>query len=117
MIGRNCEHCGKLTKNPRFCDRSCAASFNNAKAPKRKPEHSCKGLRRTDHFWTTALPLVPGIGTGEGPAPASTPLPDLSARRHMRRGHGCSDFLDHGQYPSVFPSVARPILDPDLRPL
>ncbi len=38
-----CLSCGKETKNPKFCDRSCAAKFNNQKNPKRKPEHKCRG--------------------------------------------------------------------------
>jgi hypothetical protein len=38
-----CPACGKETKNPRFCDRSCAAKFNNQKSPKRKPEGKCRG--------------------------------------------------------------------------
>lgn len=37
----NCLYCGKVTSNPKFCSRSCAASYNNKKYPKRKPEGSC----------------------------------------------------------------------------
>lgn len=33
---RNCLKCGKFTGNPKFCDRSCSASYNNKKSPKRK---------------------------------------------------------------------------------
>ena len=36
-----CLFCNKETTNPKFCGRSCAASFNNKKVPKRKPEHKC----------------------------------------------------------------------------
>lgn len=25
----NCKYCGKITKNPKFCDSSCAATYNN----------------------------------------------------------------------------------------
>lgn len=32
----NCLHCNTPTDNPRFCTRSCAASYNNTKFPKRK---------------------------------------------------------------------------------
>ena len=36
-----CLFCEKHTSNPKFCSRSCAASYNNKKVPKRKPEHKC----------------------------------------------------------------------------
>lgn len=36
-----CQHCHKPTDNPRFCNRSCAASYNNRVAPKRKKEGVC----------------------------------------------------------------------------
>ena len=32
---RNCEHCGNKTKNLKYCSRSCAASVNGSKHPKR----------------------------------------------------------------------------------
>lgn len=31
----NCLECGKETKNPKFCNRSCSAKYNNRKYPKR----------------------------------------------------------------------------------
>ena len=31
-----CINCKNITKNPKFCSRSCAASYNNAIYPKRK---------------------------------------------------------------------------------
>lgn len=38
-----CLHCGKETINPKFCSRSCAASYNNKATPKRtKKERTCK---------------------------------------------------------------------------
>lgn len=33
-----CLFCGKKTGNPKFCDRSCAASYNNIEFPKRTVE-------------------------------------------------------------------------------
>lgn len=36
-----CRGCNRETPNPKFCSRSCAATFNNQKYPKRKPEGSC----------------------------------------------------------------------------
>lgn len=36
-----CQHCHKPTDNPRFCNRSCAASYNNRVSPKRKKEGVC----------------------------------------------------------------------------
>lgn len=38
----NCVVCERETSNPKFCSRSCAAKFNNARSPKRKPEGACK---------------------------------------------------------------------------
>ncbi|WP_225894357.1 HNH endonuclease [Atlanticothrix silvestris] len=39
----NCQHCGQNTTNPIFCSRSCAASYNNQKHPKRsKQKRLCK---------------------------------------------------------------------------
>jgi len=37
-----CENCGKTNANPRFCNRSCAATKNNIEVPKRKPEGNCE---------------------------------------------------------------------------
>lgn len=30
-----CKHCNQITTNPAFCSRSCAASYNNCKFPKK----------------------------------------------------------------------------------
>lgn len=38
-----CIMCNSQTSNPKFCNRSCAARFNNVKYPKRQKEHQCKG--------------------------------------------------------------------------
>ncbi len=38
----HCLNCNKETTNPKFCSRSCAATYNNKKFPKRKPENNCK---------------------------------------------------------------------------
>lgn len=38
---KHCKQCDKETNNPKFCNRSCAASYNNRISPKRKPEHTC----------------------------------------------------------------------------
>lgn len=37
-----CLYCGKEITNPKFCNRSCAASYNNKIAPKRTKEGTCK---------------------------------------------------------------------------
>lgn len=39
---RSCPVCGKPTKNPKFCSRSCSAQATNRERPKRKPEGSCQ---------------------------------------------------------------------------
>lgn len=36
-----CLTCNNETENKKFCSRSCAATFNNKKVPKRKPEGVC----------------------------------------------------------------------------
>ena len=36
-----CPTCGRETRNPKFCSRSCAIRKNNALSPRRKPEGSC----------------------------------------------------------------------------
>ncbi|WP_146149846.1 HNH endonuclease signature motif containing protein [Chroococcidiopsis sp. CCALA 051] len=43
-----CKHCGQTTINPAFCSRSCAASYNNQKFPKKRKGHKpryCKHCR------------------------------------------------------------------------
>lgn len=37
-----CHECGKETQNPRFCDRSCAARYNNRASPKRGLQGRCE---------------------------------------------------------------------------
>jgi hypothetical protein len=44
-IGNKCAECGRPTVNPKFCDKSCAAKFNNRRSPKRKPEGACASCR------------------------------------------------------------------------
>ena len=36
-----CRTCGRETRNPKFCSRSCAARHNNVLVPKRSPGGSC----------------------------------------------------------------------------
>jgi hypothetical protein len=43
----NCLNCEKETNNPKFCSRSCSASWNNSKTPKRKLKvHYCNDCSR-----------------------------------------------------------------------
>jgi predicted nucleic acid-binding Zn ribbon protein len=37
-----CLNCPKLTDNPKFCSRNCAATYNNKRFPKRNPENNCR---------------------------------------------------------------------------
>ena len=37
----NCLTCSTPTKNPKFCSRSCAATYNNKLTPRRKPKKIC----------------------------------------------------------------------------
>ena len=41
-----CPVCGKKTRNPSFCTRSCAARFNNLRVPKRHLEGKCAVCER-----------------------------------------------------------------------
>jgi hypothetical protein len=38
---RYCLNCNKETKNPKFCELKCSASYNNRKFPKRKNGKKC----------------------------------------------------------------------------
>jgi predicted ATP-dependent serine protease len=38
----NCLNCNEINSNPKFCSRSCAASYNNKIFPKRKANYLCK---------------------------------------------------------------------------
>lgn len=40
----NCVNCGLETVNPKFCGRSCSASFNNKTYPKRRKSKVCVGV-------------------------------------------------------------------------
>lgn len=48
-----CIYCNKETKNPKFCCRSCAQSFNNKIFPKRKPKiRYCKKCNNIlESYW------------------------------------------------------------------
>ncbi len=41
-IIHSCFYCGKLTKNPKFCSRTCSAIVNNKLKLKRPPQGRCK---------------------------------------------------------------------------
>jgi len=41
----NCLNCNTQTNNPKFCSRSCAATYNNKIHPKRQPIGVCKECR------------------------------------------------------------------------
>jgi hypothetical protein len=36
-----CLECDALTKNPKFCNKSCSAKFNNRRTPKQAPKGQC----------------------------------------------------------------------------
>lgn len=40
-LEHKCEHCGTMTKNPKFCSKSCSASKNNSDFPKRTRRCFC----------------------------------------------------------------------------
>jgi hypothetical protein len=41
-VKKECECCGKLTDNKKFCSRSCSAKINNKNTPKRTVSRKCK---------------------------------------------------------------------------
>jgi hypothetical protein len=41
-ILHTCLQCGKNTTNPKFCNNSCSAKYNNPKKPKKRYEITCK---------------------------------------------------------------------------
>jgi len=41
-----CKTCGKITKNPKYCSKSCAGKINNKNFPKRKPECFCRVCKK-----------------------------------------------------------------------
>lgn len=41
----NCLNCQKETSNPKFCCKSCSATFTNKQYPKRKPTKFCKSCQ------------------------------------------------------------------------
>ncbi len=49
----NCVHCGKPTKNPKFCSRNCAAKVNNVLKPKRQPEGICRRCQQPTNAYRT----------------------------------------------------------------
>lgn len=54
-----CIHCGQETSNPKFCSRSCSASYNNTRTPRRQPkerfcercQESMGGIRHGRRIW------------------------------------------------------------------
>lgn len=59
----NCLKCSSETKNPKFCSRSCAASFNNLKdgINRRKPEGACRICKKpiiTKKTWCDECTLI-----------------------------------------------------------
>ena len=42
IIEMKCAYCTKETNNPKFCSRSCSASYTNKRVPKRKRKTVCK---------------------------------------------------------------------------
>ena len=49
-----CLHCGEETRNPKFCNNSCAASYNNTVKPKRQKQYNvcptCGSLHKRKKF-------------------------------------------------------------------
>ena len=63
---RNCLHCGQETTNPKFCTRSCAASYNNRlyiKRPSLKTTcPDCGGRKRADALRCHHCKVVCNLG-------------------------------------------------------
>lgn len=50
-----CKNCKEKTSNPKFCSRSCAASYNNKKFPKRKIQRKCSRCDKEIRNWKSVL--------------------------------------------------------------
>jgi hypothetical protein len=50
----NCINCNKITKNPKFCSKSCSAKINN-KIPKRKTTRKCTQCGNTVRNYRSTL--------------------------------------------------------------
>lgn len=48
----SCAVCNKLTSNPKYCSRSCSATSNNSKTPKRKKQYKICPTCGTEHTRT-----------------------------------------------------------------
>jgi hypothetical protein len=53
-IQSQCLNCGSITKNPKFCNSSCAATYNNSIKPKKQRQYkicpTCGSLHRRPKF-------------------------------------------------------------------
>ena len=49
----NCINCQKQTQNPKFCSRSCAASYNNTLKPKKQQQGRCITCQNTIKSYRT----------------------------------------------------------------
>ena len=57
IISMICPQCQKEHKNPKFCSRSCAATFTNSLTPKRKTTRICRheGCQEKIAYWQTTF--------------------------------------------------------------
>jgi len=50
-----CTYCGTATKNPKFCSRSCSASYTNKTSPKRKLKKKCSKCEKVVRNYRSTL--------------------------------------------------------------
>lgn len=89
-----CLSCGSPTSNPKFCSRSCAATYNNQIFPKRKPTKFCidcqapipvNQLRCSECFKTTLQPKILKKNGKVGANGGRNPYIRESARKTFRK--------------------------------
>lgn len=77
----SCLNCPRLTSNPRFCSRSCAATWNNRMVPKRNPEGICgtcdKPISKSRKYCSDCLVISKSKSSNSG----SNPYIRQSARK------------------------------------
>ena len=99
-----CPICGRETRNPKFCSRSCAIQQNNVLYPKRKPEGRCFVCKiaipkrnryciehRPNHRLDRTLPISAVADESEHPACRYARLRQDARRYYFgRRPYRCS---------------------------
>ena len=112
VIMPKCLQCGAATSNPKFCNKSCAATYNNKKHPKRYLEGKCvvcgSPIKKRNKYCDSCNPFILDYSTitlGDVKAKRKyqpySRIRDLSRRLYTRSGRplkcvicGYENFVD-----------------------